>query len=593
MSSHKSASSIKEVKDAELGSANSSSTDLAAHHGVKAVEATHKVYGKYSKWFLFISLGLAAYIYSLDGSTTWSYLAFAASSLGNHTLISSIQVAQAIIIAVGKPVIAKIADVKSRGTAYAAVLIFYVIGYIIIASAKNVQTIAGGIVLYAVGYTGLQLLTQIIIADITTLKWRGFVSGMMSSPFIINAFVGSNISTNILNGAGWRWGYGMFAILVPVSLAPLIITLLWAERKARKLGVVARANAGQSEPERKSFAKNILDTADKLDVIGLLLIGTSVALILLPITLSKTAKGGWNNASMIAMIVVGFVLVPFYALWDLKYARHPVIARRFVFNRSVVIAAAIGAFDFISFYISWTYLYSFVVVVKPWPLIHQTYFAQTQTVALTVFGIAAGLSMRFTHRAKPILIVGLAIRVLGCGLMIHSRGANASDAEIVWSQLLQGIGGGFAAVASQVCAQASVPHADTAMVTAVVLLITEIGGAIGGAIAGGIWSNMMPGRLAHHLPFLTDAQRATLFSSIYAAAANPRGDPIREGVILAYDDVMKIITIVATIFGFIPFALSFLMPNWYLGDQQNAVENVDLSGEKVATSIDSTKSEKA
>lgn len=66
--------------------------------------------------------------------------------------------------------------------------------------------------------------------------------------------------------------------------------------------------------------------------------------------------------------------------------------------------------------------------------------------------------------------------------MIHSRGANASDAEIVWSQLLQGIGGGFAAVCAQVAAQASAPHADVAMVTAVVLLITEIGGSIGGAI---------------------------------------------------------------------------------------------------------------
>lgn len=80
------------------------------------------------------------------------------------------------------------------------------------------------------------------------------------------------------------------------------------------------------------------------------------------------------------------------------------------------------------------------------------------------------------------MIAGLVIRLLGCGLMIHSRGANASDAEIVWSQLLQGIGGGMAAVTIQVSAQASVPHVDVAMVTAVVLLITEIGGAIGGAI---------------------------------------------------------------------------------------------------------------
>lgn len=65
--------------------------------------------------------------------------------------------------------------------------------------------------------------------------------------------------------------------------------------------------------------------------------------------------------------------------------------------------------------------------------------------------------------------------------MIHSRGANASDAEVVWTQILQGMGGGAAAVTQQVGAQAGVPHVDVAMVTAVVLLVTEIGGAVGSA----------------------------------------------------------------------------------------------------------------
>ena len=44
---------------------------------------------------------------------------------------------------------------------------------------------------------------------------------------------------------------------------------------------------------------------------------------------------------------------------------------------------------------------------------------------------------------------------------------------------------------------------------------------------------------------------------------------------------MKILTIAATVFAVVPFALAFWMPNWYLGDQQNAVDNVDLAGEKV------------
>lgn len=76
----------------------------------------------------------------------------------------------------------------------------------------------------------------------------------------------------------------------------------------------------------------------------------------------------------------------------------------------------------------------------------------------------------------------LSLTCSGVGLMIHSRGARGSDFELVITQILQGLGGGFAAVASQVGAQASVPHVDVAIVTAVVLLWTEIGGAVGGAI---------------------------------------------------------------------------------------------------------------
>ncbi|GLB36916.1 putative major facilitator superfamily protein [Lyophyllum shimeji] len=191
--------------------------------------------------------------------------------------------------------------------------------------------------------------------------------------------------------------------------------------------------------------------------------------------------------------------------------------------------------------------------------------------------------MRFSHRYKLILIAGLGIRLLGVGLMIHSRGANGSDAELVWTQLLQGIGGGFAAVTSQVGAQASVPHADVAMVTTMVLLITEIGGSIGSAIAGAIWTNLMPGRLARHLPGVSEEDRAVLFGSIVEVLKYDRGTPIREGVIQAYDDVMKVMTIVATVIAVFPFVLAFIMPNWYLGDTQNAVENVNLKGERLTS----------
>ncbi|KAJ3722134.1 drug:h+ antiporter [Lentinula guzmanii] len=546
--------------------------EAIVHSGVLQVEAASKVYGRNSRLALFVGLGLAAYIYSLDNQTTSAYLAFAASDFGDHSLISSIQTAQSIILACGKPVIAKLADISSRGTAYVVVLLFHVMGYIIIASAQNIDTVAAGVILFAIG---LQLLMQIIIADITTLEWRGLINGLLAIPFIVNSFIGPNIATAVLETVGWRWGYGMFVILVPICLSPLIITIIWAERKAKRLGL----SPGKEIPP-KSLLERARIMTEELDLLGLVLITACIALILLPLTLTGTVNGGWSNllmlffeqASMILLIALGGVLLPICGVWDVCYAKYP--------NRSVIIVSLIGAFDFCSYFLTAVYLYSFIIVVKPWSLLYATYFSQIQSMALTIFAILAGVIMKYTHRYKALLIIGLFIRLvkdLNFNLLTTARGAKGSDAELIWTQVLQGLGGGFAASCSQVGAQASVPHIDLAMATAVILLVTEIGASIGGSVGGAIWSSKMPRKLAQYLPDLSEKERAALFSSITDVTKYERGTHVREGVILAYSDVMKDLLVLASILSVFPLFLAILLPNWYLGDKQNAVNDEDLS----------------
>lgn len=110
----------------------------------------------------------------------------------------------------------------------------------------------------------------------------------------------------------------MFAILVPISLAPLIITLLWAERKAKRLGLVPdsqsatpltpidRPGSGffcsSSKQVRWSKFKTgsgvgarVWRVTEQLDVVGLVLLGAGVSLILLPLTLANGVKEKWKN----------------------------------------------------------------------------------------------------------------------------------------------------------------------------------------------------------------------------------------------------------------------------------------------------------
>lgn len=88
---------------------------------------------------------------------------------------------------------------------------------------------------------------------------------------------------------------GIFAILVPVSLALLIITLYWAETKAKKLRLVKGTVPAYKATQKKSFLGTVWKYADQIDIIGLMFLGAAVSLILLPLTLSQTAGGGWHN----------------------------------------------------------------------------------------------------------------------------------------------------------------------------------------------------------------------------------------------------------------------------------------------------------
>jgi hypothetical protein len=55
-------------------------------------------------------------------------------------------------------------------------------------------------------------LTQVLLADTTTLQYRGLAAGAVTMPFVINAFVAAEIANRIIGDVtdttSWRWGYG-------------------------------------------------------------------------------------------------------------------------------------------------------------------------------------------------------------------------------------------------------------------------------------------------------------------------------------------------------------------------------------------------
>lgn len=141
-----------------------------------------------------------------------------------------------------------------------------------------------------------------------------------------------------------------------------------------------------------------------------------------------------------------------------------------------MLSMLIGVADFFAFYCSWVNALVWSRIVTDWDDAAATYFANTQSLALTIFGTLGGVLSTWSLRYKWQMFGGACLRLLGIGLMIYYRGAGPTTAQLVLPQMIQGAGGGIMGVQLQVAAQVSVPHADVAMVTATIMLATEIGG---------------------------------------------------------------------------------------------------------------------
>ncbi|KAK3185584.1 hypothetical protein K4F52_005684 [Lecanicillium sp. MT-2017a] len=315
---------------AERARAGTSEVEL----GVSRVEAFNKVLyqsgraGRVLLWLLGLSIGLTMFGYALDlGLTTAVFNTMASSTFGLHSQLGAVATASQIIRSVSKPFIGQLSDITSRPTSYVVTLGFYVLGFVVAATSSTFGAYTVGICFTAIGKSGLDLLGEVIVGDLTPLQWRGFFNASLSLPFIVtvpvNGFLGAALVKH------WRWGLGMFAIMMPTLLLPAIVTLYIMQRRGEKIGMVPMAESGRRRTGTATdgdvdgqigrFSRwfhQLRRGLVAIDMIGLVLLGIAFTLILLPFAISKSMHGGWGNGRIIAMLVIGVVFLFVFGLYE-------------------------------------------------------------------------------------------------------------------------------------------------------------------------------------------------------------------------------------------------------------------------------------
>ncbi|KAI9927049.1 hypothetical protein MW887_003430 [Aspergillus wentii] len=546
--------------------------------GIAKIEAIESIWSRKGRYLVYAGLAMIMIIYELDNSTVGTYRNYATSAFNQLSMLATLNTAASIITGVCKPPIAKMSDVVGRAETYIFTISCFILSYILCASSKDFNTYAGGYVFYSIGQGGTSMLNSVIVSDFSSMRWRGFSYNLLYLPFLIIPWVSAFIIDSVVNGIGWRWGIGMFAILMPFCASFIIITLLIFQHRAKRSGVVLTERL------------NLVTFFSRIDLGGVILLSGGFALLLIPITIAATTTSRWRTPWVDVLIALGAICLLCLYPYEKYFAKYPVVPARYFRTLSVVIPVSLSCIDNISFGATHTYLYAWSIVSHNFSPRDAQFLTYTNGVAQCLVGMLSGLLMYRFRSYKWIGVVGAIVRLVGYGVMVRLRSNDSSTAELFIVQLVQGVGSGVIETVNIVAAQIVVPHDELAQVTSLVMLGALLGNGIGSAIAGGIYTEELRNRLRFRMGSgVSEKEVNTVYDSI-TGGLPAWGTAERTAVNQAYSDVMGYITIAALAISVPIVILALFMPDNKLGDRHNLEEECSMSSESFEDSeLDETK----
>lgn len=209
-----------------------------AQEGVREVEAVTLTWTRTALIIAFICMWSLYLTNAFQSSITNNLSPFITSGFEEHSLLTVINIVSSSMAAAVYIPVAKVVDIWGRAEGFLLLVAFATLGLILSAVTTSLATYCAAQVFYTVGFSGLIYCVDVITADSSSLKHRGIAFAFTSSPYMITAFAGPKAAESFYEQISWRWGYGVFAIILPFVAAPLFITLKVNLKKARSFGVL-------------------------------------------------------------------------------------------------------------------------------------------------------------------------------------------------------------------------------------------------------------------------------------------------------------------------------------------------------------------
>ncbi|KAF2218103.1 hypothetical protein CERZMDRAFT_108645 [Cercospora zeae-maydis SCOH1-5] len=349
-------------------------------------------------------------------------------------MASSIGVADSVITAILKLSVAKVADVMGTAETYCLMLIFYLLSCTLRFGSTSFGMFATGSFWGIIAHGGTQILILVSICNLTTMRMRGLAGNAFYLPTILTSWVAGIVVERMIAGSGWRWGYGMFAVIMPVAFVALISSLFALQRQARTKGQIM-----VQKPHAMSFCSQV-------DLGGLVLLSGGLLFLLLSITITSeevTNDAPWMPSWAVVSMMFGTILLLGVIPHERYWASCPAIPVRYFWSRAITASILIAICDSLSFAATHVYLLPWSIAAHDLDAQSALYLTQINGVTQLLTGLVVGCAIYHSRHYRRFAIAGGIVRCVGYALMLRWRNPSRSTAELFSTQALLGAGRGL------------------------------------------------------------------------------------------------------------------------------------------------------
>ncbi|KAE9369963.1 MFS general substrate transporter [Stipitochalara longipes BDJ] len=453
---------------------------------------------------LFLSLFLAALDFSIATTATPTIV----NELHSATLYTWIGSAYLLSSAAATPVWAKLSDIWGRKIILLGAVVTFAAGSAVCATSNTMGSLITGRSIQGSAAGGMIILTNICISDLFSMRHRGFYLGLMGVVWSLAGGIGPLLGGALTEYVSWRWNWW---INLPISgLSFLILCLCLHVHNPRT---------------------NVVQGMQAVDWLGILFVLGMSLMFLLGLNLGGIISP-WGSPKVICLLVFGFFASIIFAAYEALFAKDPIMPMRILRKRSNVASVLVcfmhgmASTNLISpqnqtdieqvNVSSWYFLPLYFQSVKGSTPLHSGLLLFPITVLQSSVGVAAGVFIHRTGRYLELIWVGMTLTSLGFGLFIKLD-VNSSLVEIVFLEIVAGIGVGLGFQPLIIALQSSVEQSDMAAATALMGFSRSLSTAISVVIGGVIFQSEMQAQYEKMLSVLP-LDIAQKFSGDSAAA---------------------------------------------------------------------------